>query len=51
MTLEDEPPSQKVSSVLLGKSGEVGPERMKRLGNDAQLSGGKSKVQWCKEQS
>ena len=43
------PPGQKVSNVLLGKSREIGPERMKRLGNDTQLSGGKSKVWCCKE--
>ena len=44
MTLKDEPPppppGQHVSNMLLGKSGEVAPERMKRLSqsrNDAQL--------------
>ena len=43
MTLEDEPPGQKVSSMLLGKNkGQlpISPERMKQLGqsgNDAQL--------------
>ena len=44
MIPEDEPPSpppgQKVSSMLLGKSGEIAPKRMKRLSqsrNDAQL--------------
>ena len=34
MTLEDEPPGQKVSNILLGKSEEqllIAPERMKRL--------------------
>ena len=42
-TLEEEPPGQKVSSMLLGKSrGQLltAPKRMKRLGqrgNDAQL--------------
>ena len=44
MTLKDEPPQpppgQQVSNMLLGKSGEVAPERIKRLSqsrNDAQL--------------
>ena len=44
MIPEDEPPSpppgQKVSSMLLGKSGEIAPKRMKRLsqsGNNTQL--------------
>ena len=42
MTLEDEDPhpGQYVSHMLLGESGEIAPERMKRLGdsrNDAQL--------------
>ena len=33
-------PGQKVSKMLLGKNGEIAPERMKRLGqsgNDTQL--------------
>ena len=43
MTLEEEPPGQKVSNMLLGKSGgqlQIAPERTKWLGlsgNDAQL--------------
>ena len=43
MTLEDEPPGQTGSNMLLGKSGGqllIAPERMKQLGqsrNDAQL--------------
>ena len=43
MTLEDETPGRKVSSMVLGKSGGqllIAPESMKRLGqsrNDAQL--------------
>ena len=40
MTLEDEPLGWKVSNMLLGKRGEIAPERMKSLGqsgNDAQL--------------
>ena len=33
MTLEDKPPSSVgVSNMLLGKSGEIAPEGMKRLG-------------------
>ena len=42
-TLEDEPPGQKMSNMLLGKSRRqlrIAPERMKQLdqsGNDAQL--------------
>ena len=40
MTLEDEPLGWKMSNMLIGKRGEIEPERMKRLGqsrNDAQL--------------
>ena len=43
MTLEEEPPGQKVSNMLQGKSGgqlQIAPERTKWLGlsgNDAQL--------------
>ena len=43
MTMEDEPPGQKGSNILLGKSREqllIAPERMKRLGqsgNDTRL--------------
>ena len=31
MTLKDNPPGQEVSNMLLEKSGEITPERMKRL--------------------
>ena len=31
MTPEMSPPGQKVSNMLLGKSGEIAPERMKKL--------------------
>ena len=40
MKMEDKPPGRELSNMLLGKSGEIAPERMKRLsqsGNDAQL--------------
>ena len=40
MTWEDEPPGQQGSNMLPGKSREIAPERMKRLGqsrNDTQL--------------
>ena len=41
MTLEDELQGQKVSSVLLGKSGGqllIAPERMKRLGQSGNVN-------------
>ena len=53
------PLDQKVSSMLLGKSGGqllIAPERTKRLGlkqkclSVVDVSGGESKVQCCKEQ-
>ena len=40
MTMKDEPPGQQGSNMLPGKSREIAPERMKRLGqngNDTQL--------------
>ena len=57
-TLEVEPPGQKVSDMLLGKSGgqsTVTQERMKLLGQSRNgtilnISGGESKVRCCKEQ-
>ena len=59
MTPEYEPPGQKVSNMLLGKSGGqllIAPERTKRLGlkqkclSFVDVSGGESKVQCCKKQ-
>ena len=51
-----------VSNMLLGKSREIGPERVKRLGQGRNLlcicadavvraSGGENEVQCCKEQN
>ena len=39
MTLEDKPPGWQVSIMLLGKSREIAPERMKRMGQRGNDSG------------